>query len=440
MEQTRITGHQGAQGAHAAHAARGKQSAQAAGQSADPGGFLSLLTALGGGLQDPLGPQSEVMDLGAANDPAAADAAALAALQGGFLPWQAPDAIPGAGVQATAALAGVQGLAGAQGLALSGVGVAAVTGPGAGLLPQNGLVAQTAMLDATLENQADDADAAGLQGGLQAPAAGGGRRMHSRGQGVALGGDVAGAAHAQVVGKAGMKHQTESALTQGQGVAMQPQALERREAVATSREVAAPASQDVVAGLSALVSGATETAPAGRESGRGGEPGGREPGAWGQVGDSQELRAGAPADGSSAVADPAMVPTEDAVAEQVAFWVHQNIQNAELTVKHDGQPVEVSVSLTGNEAHVAFRSDQAQTRDLLDASVAQLRDMLHQEGLVLSGVTVGDSGSQPSGDGGAQRGQRGEPRSAQVVVPAVAGTRTRSGGDVLSDRAVDIFV
>ena len=66
--------------------------------------------------------------------------------------------------------------------------------------------------------------------------------------------------------------------------------------------------------------------------------------------------------------------------------------------------------------------------------------MLHQEGLVLSGVTVGDSGSQPSGDGGAQRGQRGEPRSAQVVVPAVAGTRTRSGGDVLSDRAVDIFV
>lgn len=48
---------------------------------------------------------------------------------------------------------------------------------------------------------------------------------------------------------------------------------------------------------------------------------------------------------------------EDRVAEQVAYWVNQKTQNAELTLQRDGHPVEVSVSLSGNEAHVSFRGD-----------------------------------------------------------------------------------
>lgn len=81
--------------------------------------------------------------------------------------------------------------------------------------------------------------------------------------------------------------------------------------------------------------------------------------------------AGAVGEGAAGVADPSQIPMEDQIAEQVAYWVHQKTQNAELTIDRDGQPVEVSVSLTGNEAHVAFRSDQSQTRDMLDTSVAQ---------------------------------------------------------------------
>lgn len=435
MEQARISSSHPA--SQATHAVRGKSSAQGADQgagtqAAGAGDFLSLLAALGdGGLQPSLESPADAVGLEAVvDDPAAADAAALAALQGGFLPWQLPDAM----AQTTAEIA-----------ARSGAGLGAVRGSAealtdgmldTGLLPQGGLVAQTALMDATTEVRAGSADTAGVSGAALAPPAGAGRRKNP---GMALGGDSASAAGMQAVGVAGVK--THGAVQLPQGVVIQPQAgTERRDALVTSREDASTVVQEGLAALAPLVPGAAEAMPGGRSLAQGGESGAREPGAWGQVGESHEPQGAGQVDGFDMFADPAMAPAEDAVAEQVAFWVHQNIQNAELTVKHDGNPVEVSVSLTGNEAHVAFRSDQAQTRDLLDASVSQLRDMLRQEGLVLSGVSVGDSSAQ-SREGGAQQGQREAPRNAQVMVPAVVGAQPRSSGvDVLSDRAVDLFV
>lgn len=435
MEQVRMTSPQGTQGTHAT---RGKPSTQGAdqgagAQAAGQGGFLSLLAALGdGGLQDPLAAQAGVLEMGGAeaNDPAAADAAALAALQGGFLPWQVPDAGAAAIAQTT-----VGGLAVGQGGMGNGLGVA---GLGAslqgGLLPTDGLVAQTALLDRAAEALPDS----GVPGSLLAPPAGGLRRMQSRISGVMQNGDAATVAGAQSSALAGTKgHAAAPSL---QAAAAQLQSVEHRDMVAASREAAPSMVQDTVATLAPLAPGVVEGLPGGRVLAQGAEPGVRESAAGAAGNASYEPQGGA-MDGATAFIDPtqAATPAEDAVAEQVAFWVHQNIQNAEVTVKHDGKPVEVSVSLTGNEAHVAFRSDQVQTRDLLDASVSQLREMLRQEGLELSGVTVGDSGAQ-AGEGGSQRGQQGAPRNAQVAVPAAAGARTRSGVDILSDRAVDLFV
>lgn len=435
MEQVRMTSPQGAQGAQGT---RGKPSAQGAdqgvgAQAAGQGGFLSLLAALGdGGLQDPLAAQAGVLEMGVAeaNDPAAADAAALAALQGGFLPWQVPDAGAAAGAQTT-----VGGLVADQGGMGNGLGVA---GLGAslqgGLLPTDGLVAQTALQDRAAEALPDSA----VPGSLLAPPAGGGRRMQSRILGAMQHGDTAIVAGAQSTALAGTKGHAAAPSLQAAVAPLQP--VEHRGMVAASREAASSMVQDTVATLAPLVPGVVEGSPGGRALAQGAEPGARDP-AGGAAGNASYEPQGGAVEGATAFMDPTQVatPAEDAVAEQVAFWVHQNIQNAEVTVKHDGKPVEVSVSLTGNEAHVAFRSDQAQTRDLLDASVSQLREMLRQEGLELSGVTVGDSGAQ-AGDGGSQRGQQGAPRNAQVAVPAAAGTRTRSGVDILSDRAVDLFV
>ncbi len=143
------------------------------------------------------------------------------------------------------------------------------------------------------------------------------------------------------------------------------------------------------------------------------------------------------------MADPSQIPMEDQIAEQVAYWVHQKTQNAELTIDRDGQPVEVSVSLTGNEAHVAFRSDQSQTRDMLDTSVAQLRELLRGEGLELAGVSIGQSGAGAGGDASGRPSGRGE-GGARIGRVQAAGGGAQGAGDIprpasRPDRALDVF-
>lgn len=450
MEQARITSHQGAQGHHSV---RGKASAHGAtpANSASPdaataGDFMSVLATLDDGLlADPLAPSDGGLVVGtdgAAQD--ATDAAALAALQGGFLPWQLP-AAAGQGGGTVALAAGADGLLGGNGgpafgrtgaLHARGDGpLAMASALGGELLPQGtGLVAQTAFMDA-----ASDAGA-GLQGG-QAASPGGHRRAFPRMQAaIAQGGDALAAVPA--VGNRAMVKDMTGAAALSASPELQPAAA-RRDMVATIAQTLERAEQDPAATVAPLALAGVDEASGGRavaRSGDAGRAGGSDAsGSWGPGNASHETQAALPLEGGSPFADLAAAGAEDAVAEQVAYWVSQNIQNAELTVSHEGNPVEVSVSLTGNDAHVAFRSDQTQTRDLLDASVGQLREMLRNEGLILTGVTVGGSGGQGGrpDEGGGRGGQSGA-RHAQVVAPVAIGAR--SGKTVLTDRAVDIFV
>lgn len=83
---------------------------------------------------------------------------------------------------------------------------------------------------------------------------------------------------------------------------------------------------------------------------------------------------------------------EQQVADQVSVWVSQNVQSAELKMDAFGTDrVEVSITMAGNEATVQFRSDVAETRDLLQRAAANLESALRNDGLVLSGVSVGAS-------------------------------------------------
>ncbi len=162
-----------------------------------------------------------------------------------------------------------------------------------------------------------------------------------------------------------------------------------------------------------------------------------------------DTAAHAPAEGAEATpaADAVLSPPDeaqaDALSEQVAFWVQQKTQRAEMTIDRQGQPVKVQVVVTGGEAHVTFRSNEQQTRDMLDASTAQLRELLEQQGLTLAGVSVQtadagrqDSGASAGGDGAgrspAQRGDGGAP------LTAVVSADLRARPDAL--RAVDLFV
>jgi flagellar hook-length control protein FliK len=314
--------------------------------------------------------------------------------------------------------------------------MAAASDLGGELLPQSGMVAQTALMDA-----ADDVGT-GVQEGPTA--AGAYRRAGARMPGAAMQ-SRDGGAHTVSVAGSRPSVKDPKGIEALSAVAVQQHVAERREPSSVWVNPLQRTAQDSVATVVPLSLATAGESPDGRVLARGVEAGSAAgsalPGVWGSGDAGYELQGAALPEISGAFVDPAAAGAEDALAEQVAYWVGQNIQNAELTVDHEGSPVEVSVSLTGNEAHVAFRSDQTQTRELLDASTGQLRELLRNEGLVLTGVTVGGSGGQGArqGEGGAQSGQPGA-RHAQVVVPAGTAAAARSGASLPTERSVDVFV
>lgn len=440
MEQARVTSPQGQQ---VAQANRGKPAGQAKDSLADaqggaaPGGFMALLAALGdGSAPEALVPQVAAEDP-LATEPASSDVAAQAVSQGGLLSWQWAAAMAGGAAQGVAGQGALAAqVADAAGGAAVGAGLSASSLatliPTDGPLREGSLLLQTALQDAAVAD-----DERGMAGDVQGVvSAAGKRKMPGRlGGGSAQAGDVTSAPGAQSLGVVGAKGQGAPTV---QGAVPQPLVAERRD-MGGARDGSRPLEFGVDGVPAALAPFVSEAAVGGRVLARGAESGPAVSGAGGSTEVSHESPVGLGGEAGTAVADPAMGGAEDAVAEQVAYWVHQNIQNARMTVKHDGQPVEVSVSLTGNEAHVAFGSDEVQTRELLDGSVAQLRDMLRQEGLVLSGVTVGESGRRQGDEGASSGNPKNAPRQAQVAVPAVD-VQVAGRARVQGDRAVDIFV
>jgi flagellar hook-length control protein FliK len=129
-----------------------------------------------------------------------------------------------------------------------------------------------------------------------------------------------------------------------------------------------------------------------------------------------------------------------ALAQKMHFWVAGGVQSAELQLDaFDGGSVDVHIAVKGDEAFVEFRSDQPQARKLLLEAMPQLKELLADEGLMLSGGFVGDS-AQEQTDGGSTRAERfASARSAQLRgvpadIAAAAPVRTGSGS------AVDLFV
>lgn len=445
MEQTKISSSQG--GTHAAHATRGKTTAQQQGTDAadatSAGGFLALLAAL-----DDVSGEAAPADLAAGPVQGEMDAAAMAAWQGLFAPAQNDLSNTGLVRQADGTLRPeslVNGVLSGAGAAAGVAGELAMNDPLAnGGLPQ-GLVAETAKLDTSadfkdLKEAPAQSTVAGFGRsfsrmlGTQAQRVGGGAEVAT---GAALGGDAAQRFSAAQGAAAALAQATGERATVGALVA----------GAAAERGVGAPASPEGrdmgLAVADSLLAGVV--AARGSEAAAGGRPGEGHAGAGGWSDGAAGMSPLEPGNTDSAAVfvDPGAAGAEEQVADQVAYWVNQKTQNAELTLNRDGQPVEVSVSLSGNEAHVTFRSDQAQTREMLDQSMAQLRDLLRSEGLVLSGMSVGTSardGTGPQGgDAGQSRGRDGA-RQAQVLSSAPVGTASLARDGSGPDRSVDIFV
>ncbi len=132
---------------------------------------------------------------------------------------------------------------------------------------------------------------------------------------------------------------------------------------------------------------------------------------------------------------------EQAVAEQVKYWISNDVQNAQL--KFDGlgpQSVQVNISLSGNQAQVVFQSDQAHTRELLSNAMAQLEQMLRGEGLTLTSAWVGSSGQQGQFGSSAQQAQPAPLRAPAATTLAVEAASVPTRTAVSTNRAVDLFV
>ena len=138
--------------------------------------------------------------------------------------------------------------------------------------------------------------------------------------------------------------------------------------------------------------------------------------------------------------DPSAVSFESMVADTVSYWTTQGIQNAELKLDGFGsQPVEVSISLNGDEAHIGFRTDQPEIRNILEGAVAHLKELLTSEGLVLSGFSIGTSG-QGGANSQDRRDQNGTRQAMIAVKEAQTGERPQRVNLSSVGRALDLFV
>jgi len=141
---------------------------------------------------------------------------------------------------------------------------------------------------------------------------------------------------------------------------------------------------------------------------------------------------------ASGVSAPA--PTAEVyAAEQVKYWISNDVQNAEMQLDGLGDgPVEVSISMQGNEAQVAFRTDEVRAREALENASAHLKEMLQREGLVLSGVSVGTADA--GGAGTQERKGPGTTRQVVVAAGALKGENPQPVAARVSGRTLDLFV
>lgn len=161
-------------------------------------------------------------------------------------------------------------------------------------------------------------------------------------------------------------------------------------------------------------------------------------GAWGH----QALLAGGRVSASAALASTPTQSLESMVADTVSYWTTQGVHNAELTLDGFGdEAVAVKISLKGDQAHIGFRTDQPEIRQVLEGALAHLKEVLKSEGLVLSGVSVGGSGQ--NGAGAQEQRDRADSRQSgqtSLVTPDAGPLPGRQRINPAVGRALDLFV
>jgi flagellar hook-length control protein FliK len=150
------------------------------------------------------------------------------------------------------------------------------------------------------------------------------------------------------------------------------------------------------------------------------------------------------------ITDPTLSP-ETQVAEQVSYWVGRGARNAEISVEGLAEnPIHITIAMQGQEAHVAFRAEQVETRQVLEDAVPHLRELLEREGLTLADVSVGHS--DPGWGGGSEASAQAREQAANRVRLGSLGARqgedatagpqgsARPAAALPAGRTLDLFV
>lgn len=109
----------------------------------------------------------------------------------------------------------------------------------------------------------------------------------------------------------------------------------------------------------------------------------------------------------------------DALGQKVIWMAGDQLSSAQLTLNPpDLGPVEIKLSLAGDQASALFVAHHAGVREALDAAIPRLREMLADTGLNLVNVSVGSESFQQSSSGSPQS-QSNAPRAATMDRPLI---------------------
>ena len=132
---------------------------------------------------------------------------------------------------------------------------------------------------------------------------------------------------------------------------------------------------------------------------------------------------------------------DDALGQKVLWMVSSQEQVAELSLNPpDLGPLQVTLSISNDQATATFVSQHADVRQALEAALPRLREMMAESGISLGGATV-SSGGDGSQQQGFERQHRPGSRYSQGESPAGQGNghgmiASNPGG---KSRLVDIF-
>lgn len=120
----------------------------------------------------------------------------------------------------------------------------------------------------------------------------------------------------------------------------------------------------------------------------------------------------------------------DALSQQVVWMVDKDAQVAELRINPpELGPVEVRLTINGDQASAQFVSTHAEVRDALESAIARLRESFAEAGIQLGEASVGAESFREQASGQSDARQASRPGGYPVAdqnAPAVAASAART--------------